>query len=287
MSSFDRQFYLSTNPDVAASGIDPETHYRRYGRFEGRQGCQTDIAVKPAAVSALFPGICSEIHPDDEMYKVAARNPDIRYPDALYMSTGNWIYEDIMCSLRGANINLSTVSSVLDFASGYGRVTRFWLKQFHAADVWVADVQHSAVDFLMTRFGVNGLYPLYEPTSDLFPRQFELISVVSLFSHLPEIRTKQWLISLVDALAPGGTLVFSFHGDHLLEPELRSSVGDAHMFFPSSESTVLPVSEYGTTYLSHDYLVHILDDIEGITLARMYQRGLCDFQDLAVITRSL
>lgn len=35
-TSFDRAFYLARNPDVAAAGLDPETHYRTYGWIEGR-----------------------------------------------------------------------------------------------------------------------------------------------------------------------------------------------------------------------------------------------------------
>lgn len=34
--AFDASFYLFTNPDVAASGVDPATHYRECGRHEGR-----------------------------------------------------------------------------------------------------------------------------------------------------------------------------------------------------------------------------------------------------------
>lgn len=286
MTSFDRNFYLATNPDVASSGMDPEIHYRRYGQFEGRRGCQTDGAVEPAAIGELFPGINSEIHPDDEMYKVVAQNPDIRFPDALYMSTAQWIHEDITHVLRHANVDLKGVNSLLDFASGYGRVTRFWLDQFKATDMWVADVQHGAVDFLTTAFGVNGLYPSHEPTPDLFPRKFDLITVVSLFSHLPEIRTKQWLASLIGALEPGGVLVLSFHGAHLLDPIQRESLTDGILFLPRSESEVLPSVEYGTTYLSHEYWMNQIENIEGAAIVGIYPSGLCGFQDLIVITRS-
>ncbi len=34
---FDREFYLRTNPDVAAAGIDPVRHYLKHGAAEGRQ----------------------------------------------------------------------------------------------------------------------------------------------------------------------------------------------------------------------------------------------------------
>jgi hypothetical protein len=35
-SEFDAQRYLQDNPDVAAAGVDPWTHYMQYGRNEGR-----------------------------------------------------------------------------------------------------------------------------------------------------------------------------------------------------------------------------------------------------------
>jgi hypothetical protein len=36
MLTFDRDYYLAQNPDVAASGVDAEMHYRQYGYLEGR-----------------------------------------------------------------------------------------------------------------------------------------------------------------------------------------------------------------------------------------------------------
>lgn len=36
MLIFDRDYYLAQNPDVAASGMDAEMHYRQYGYLEGR-----------------------------------------------------------------------------------------------------------------------------------------------------------------------------------------------------------------------------------------------------------
>jgi hypothetical protein len=37
MPGFDRDFYLKSNPDVAASGTNPLNHYLEYGWREGRE----------------------------------------------------------------------------------------------------------------------------------------------------------------------------------------------------------------------------------------------------------
>lgn len=37
MPGFDRNFYVANNPDVAASGVDPLSHYLEYGWKEGRE----------------------------------------------------------------------------------------------------------------------------------------------------------------------------------------------------------------------------------------------------------
>ena len=133
---------------------------------------------------------------------------------------------------------------------------------------------------------MNGLYPLHEPSPSLFPRKFDLITVVSLFSHLPQIRTKQWLVSLIDALEPGGVLVLSFHSSDLLNATQRESLTDGILFLPRSESEVLSSLEYGTTYLSHEYLTREVQSIAGASIVGIYPFGLCEFQDLMVITRS-
>ncbi len=48
------KWYLENNPDVAASGISPEEHYRHHGRREGRLPCPPNAFDKLWARTALF-----------------------------------------------------------------------------------------------------------------------------------------------------------------------------------------------------------------------------------------
>lgn len=38
---FDETYYLAKSPDVAATDLDPLTHYIRYGESEGRKPCKS------------------------------------------------------------------------------------------------------------------------------------------------------------------------------------------------------------------------------------------------------
>ncbi len=67
---FDRIAYLSLNPDVAASGIDPAHHYLSCGREEGRAFCFADAPAAPAGVST---GLPKGFDPDAYL----ALNPDV------------------------------------------------------------------------------------------------------------------------------------------------------------------------------------------------------------------
>jgi glycosyltransferase involved in cell wall biosynthesis len=44
-NGFDKDFYLRSYPDIAASGVDPEKHYHSYGQREGRLGRQPALEV--------------------------------------------------------------------------------------------------------------------------------------------------------------------------------------------------------------------------------------------------
>lgn len=80
-------------------------------------------------------------------------------------------------------------------------------------------------------------------------------------------------------------LLFSFHGLEQFEAgcPIRPESGFVHG--PDSESDVLTSDEYGTTYFSQDYLCRILKATGGVQLETVIPRGLCEFQDLALVRR--
>ncbi len=174
---------------------------------------------------------------------------------------------------------------LLDFASGYGRVTRFLLREIPPERVWVADVYAGGVRFQEERFGVHGLVSANRPEDFACDERFDAILVTSLFTHLPEERFVAWLRVLLGLLNPGGLLAFSAHSSEVLPAGLEMPAG-GFLFQPISESGSLDKSDYGSTWVTAAFVRSALEralpsGTPGFSLHHL-ERALCNFQDLYV-----
>jgi SAM-dependent methyltransferase len=143
---------------------------------------------------------------------------------------------------------------VLDFASGYGRLTRLLVTQLPPSQVWVSDIKAGAIAFQRAEFGVEGFLSATDPNDLRSPTSFDVIFVGSLFSHLPAQAFERWLEWAWNALTERGTLIFTTHPIELV-PERERPGGD-HVFHEQNEESVaetdaspLPVGDYGTMYV--------------------------------------
>jgi hypothetical protein len=173
------------------------------------------------------------------------------------------------------------IRSLLDFASGYGRVTRFLVREVPAARIWVADVYAGGVQFQAERFGVHGVVSAIRPEDFAIAERFDAILVTSLFTHLPEERFVAWLRLLLGLLNPGGLLAFSVHSPEVL-PAGAEMPASGFLFAPSSESSLLDTSDYGSTWVTGDFVQSALQRAVGPGAASLHhlERALCNFQDL-------
>ena len=186
--------------------------------------------------------------------------------------------------------SLGELDGLLDFASGYGRLTRFLTLDMPADRIWVSDVKEQAVAFQTAQFGVHGILSSYEPEAFRPPRTFDFVFVGSLFSHLPEDLFTRWLRSLYGVLSERGVLAFSVHDVGLLEK--RKPVDFAYKKF--SEDLVFEVVEdsikdgevYGAAYVSERF-VHGLLEREGIPADRCfrYEKAFGKRQDVYTLSR--
>ena len=197
-----------------------------------------------------------------------------------YFRSGASIADSLGQVLRWRFGDLGRIGKLLDFASGYGRVTRFLVREIPPQRIWVADVYADGVRLQKERFGVHGLVSTLQPEEFSCGERFDAILVTSLFTHLPEERFVAWLRVLLGLLAPGGMLVFSAHSPEVLPPGAEMPAGGIR-FQETSESGSLAKSDYGSTWVTEEFVRAALERAagSGASLHRV-ERGLCNFQDL-------
>jgi SAM-dependent methyltransferase len=138
-------------------------------------------------------------------------------------------------------------SSVLDFASGYGRVTRFLRAEYPQSRLAICDIDHRAVDFCAERFGAEPLYGREHPGEVEIGEPFDLIWVCSLFTHLDEQAWHEFFEFFESAVAPGGVLVFTVHGRAIRE-RLRDPQYATYYLCDAERNLELANAEGGFTF---------------------------------------
>lgn len=226
-----------------------------------------------------------KIDPRDEMYLYNLRllHDDPACAAVLYFMKGHQVATAICEVGRLLFADGAAVESFLDFGSGFGRSTRFLIRKYPSSRVWVSDVVAAAVDFQRDTFQVNGFYSSYRPDEVVAGRRFQFVFASSLFSHLPEATFGPWLRRLFGLVEDGGLLAFSV----LDRSEIAGEGGtEGLVFHPESESTVLDAAEYGTAYVTEDFVLSTLRSElgDGVKVRRL-RRALCSHQDLYVVTR--
>ncbi len=229
------------------------------------------------------PEIDLTIHPADEMlrYQAALFDGDRDRGLAGYLESGRWaarMTEQIVDWRFGDFGDLE----MLDFASGYGRVTRHLLGRIHRRRLTVSDVMAPAVEFQRRVFAVDGVVSAVDPERLPIDRDFDIVQAISLFSHLPETLFRRWLRALWSRTRPGGVLIVSVH-DISLWADGRSP--ERFVFVPVSENDVLDPAAYGSTWVSQNFVEEVFaDELEGFSCHRL-PRGLCGYQDIYVVAK--
>jgi len=142
--------------------------------------------------------------------------------------------------------------------------------------VWASDIDTGATTFVADSLGVHGVPSCAEPDDLDFGRQFEVIYVGSLFSHLPEQRFGTWLRKLYDLLVSGGILLFSTHSMKAFPEEVDAS---GFAYRELSETTRLDTSEYGFTIVTPEWVQKQAAEA-GIVELHTVERELWLGQDL-------
>ena len=157
---------------------------------------------------------------------------------------------------------------VLEFASGYGRVTRYLVDMMPGCSITASDIHPEACDFIRDRIGIQALRSSTSPAELSVGSGYDFICVLSLFSHLPNRTFVEWLTTLYGLLAPGGVLMFTTHGEVSkrlfvgidLEKEEK---GPGWTYLRRSDQIDLDLNDYGTMLVTPRYVLDAIEKCQG------------------------
>jgi hypothetical protein len=229
----------------------------------------------------------------DQILRFLLEHPGFREPELAikyYFEDGRDSAErlaGVISELRGdfQGNGRSGPPSLLEFASGYGCVTRHLGQALPNFRVVSSDIHPEAIEFIRTEIGTPAFLSTRTPEDFEPPQLFDVVFALSFFSHMPDRTWRRWLRSLRDSMTLDGVLIFTTHGlesrEHFGNPQIPES---GIWFEPSSEQLDLDTSEYGQTIVVSDFVVEQLDAL-GLQVVLHEPAYWWKHQDLYVARR--
>lgn len=138
-------------------------------------------------------------------------------------------YAQCQEALAKAQFTFSERTKILDFGCGFGRLTRFFLKDAPGENIFAADCTKDFINICQDTFPVSCIPPdnfllnTPLPPLDLPSGTFDLVTAYSVFTHLAEHAATAWLDEMHRILKPGGVLVITLRQKSFLEQSSQLS----------------------------------------------------------------
>lgn len=216
-----------------------------------------------------------------------------------YMWVGESAIEAIITAISASQ--LSSVETVLDLPCGHGRVLRHLVKLFPKAQFDVCDLDESGVDFCASEFAATAVPAHTDLTKTAFPRKYDLIWIGSLFTHLPQDKTMQWLSFLSHHLTEKGIIVATFHGRWAMKMQELIPYTDAKRwdevkrgydlggygfvdYAPGLGHEFVP-GTYGVSAVRPFRLLQMIEHVVGTRIILFQEKGWADNHDVLAFGR--
>lgn len=229
-------------------------------------------------------GLDCSISPEDDIFGFFSTHPSSINPLRDYLADGWRTLAELMALMESVNQPLMQTGRFLEFASGHGRFTRHLAKALGADRVTVSDVVAGGVAFAREKFGVDGFVSVSRPEDLRAPGTYDVVFVLSLFTHLPRATWQPWLAALYRLVAPGGVLIFTTHGAKAAAYDRVELDAEGFFFTPTSESHVIDYQEYGITFTSDAFVRNQIAQVMGLDkLVRFAPVHFWNHQDAYVL----
>lgn len=242
------------------------------------------IAATPGAA-----GVVGNVHMDDHILRFLLDHPS--FPDlasrlAYYFDDGRRSANRLAELLAELGFDRAAPLSLLEFASGYGCVTRHLRAALPCASINACDIHEQAVAFIEQELGVTAFRSNRVPEDLRLPRRYDVVFALSFYSHMPRETWTRWIRAHVNVLEASGVLIFTTHG-RLSLPHLGSPVipEDGFWFTQSSEQRDLDTRDYGLTAVTREFAEREIAAAVGGRID-VYREGYWwEHQDLYVVRR--
>lgn len=114
-------------------------------------------------------------------------------------------------SLSEAGRDWRSIDKCLEVGCGYGRIIRELRKRVAPRNIYASDVIDEGARFSASEFGVHHM-PVLEKAGEKYDETFDLIYLLSVYTHLRGDMIAENLHKATRCLKPGGILVFTTHG---------------------------------------------------------------------------
>lgn len=147
---------------------------------------------------------------------------------AWFLEGGELAETAIRGSLLRAGVEMTTLTSLLDFGCGCGRVLRRWHgleARVHGSDLCEPAIEWCRANLPFVEANANAL----QPPLDYRDMSFDLIYALSVLTHLPAETQFAWRDEFARLLRPGGYLLLTLHGNAYvdrLRPEERTAYAE-------------------------------------------------------------
>ena len=236
----------------------------------------------------LFSGVSTAVHPDDEMFRTAKLSiGDDDKALAYHFRSGARVATAVDQFLRERGVDPAQCS-ILDFACGYGRITRYFAKTF--GDVICSDLEPEMLRFVQEITGADGFLSNIDLAQVQWPtRQFDVVFSFSLFTHLNPDIWENWFWTLSDRVKPDGFLFISTRGTEFARRRGEPiAEGEIVRFAEKNETSGrLNARIYGQTTLAPSFIDDVLRKQAGRMVRAAYFKGgdFDQFQDMHILKR--
>ena len=223
----------------------------------------------------------TKIHPDDEMYETMKKDGK---PDIMFFEAGYNTIKEFMKIIRKINPSLSSGKKILDYGCGHGRITRHIPYLLNPSNLVGADVWKGGVEFCAQEFGSTPFVVYNENPISNMGLKFDIIIVVSVFSHLPPKRFESNLNALRDSLSENGLMFISVHGKYFEKlHNLNLNLTDGYHYgplgkIPNHTKGRLDVEEYSFMCVNDQFIREMVRKV-GLRVVDFKEEGI-GHQDL-------